>query len=93
MTKYAGILKLEAFRSAKLCVKGGIENGPMTENGHKMAIIDHFCCLIRVLSAKNGFFVKKYMKINGKTISIIIRDWFVLDSKLNIDTMNLFPAF
>lgn len=26
---------LEAFCSAKLCVKGGIENRPMTGNGHK----------------------------------------------------------
>ena len=46
---------LEAFCSAKLCVKGGIENGPMTGNGHKMAILDHFCYFIRFLSAKNGF--------------------------------------
>ena len=57
------MLLLEAFGSAKLCVKGGIENGPMTGNGHKMAILDHFCCLMGVLSAKNGFSVKKINKI------------------------------
>ena len=56
------MLMLEAFCSAKLCVKGGIENGPMTGNGHKMAILDHFCCPIRVLSAKNEFSVEKYKK-------------------------------
>ena len=64
---------LEAFCSAKLCVKGGIENRPMTGNGHKMAIFDHFCCLIGVLSAKNGFSVKKYIKRSGKTISTDFR--------------------
>ena len=82
------MLLLEAFCSAKLCVKGGIESGPMTGNGHKMAILDHFCCLMGVLSAKNGFSVKKYIKLSGKTIStdfrfvfwvrIIIRDWSLI---------------
>ena len=66
------MLKLEAFCSAKLCLKDGIEDGPMTANGHKKAILDHFSCLMRVLSAKNGFFVKKYIKIIGKTISTIL---------------------
>ena len=40
------MLLLEGFGSAKLCVKGGIENGPMTENGHKMDILalkSYFC--------------------------------------------------
>ena len=64
---------LEAFCCAKLCVKGGIENGPMTGNGHKLAILDRFCCLMGVLSAKNGFFNKQYMKISGKTISTDFR--------------------
>ena len=68
-TQYAGMFLLEAFYSAKLCVKGGIENGLMTGNGHKMAILDHFCCLMGVLSAKIGFSVKKYIKTSGKTIS------------------------
>ena len=72
---------LEAFYSAKLCVKGGIENGLMNGNGHKMAILDHFCCLMRVLSAKNGFFVKKYIKISGKTIST--DDRFVFLGQIN----------
>ena len=72
---------LEAFCSAKLCIKGGIENGPMTGNGHKMDILDHFCCLMGVLSAENGFFVKKYTKISGKTISTDFR--FVFLGQIN----------
>ena len=68
---------LEAFCSDKLFVKGGIENGPRTRNGHKMAILDHFCCLMGVLSAKNGFSFKKYIKINGKTISTDFRFVFL----------------
>ena len=56
---------LEALCSGKLCVKGGIENGPLTGNGHKMVILDHFCCVMGVLSAKIGFFVKKYIKMSG----------------------------
>ena len=63
------MLLLEALGSAKLCIKGGIENGPMTGNGHKMPILDHLCCLMGVLSAKNGFSVKKYIEIGGKDIS------------------------
>ena len=63
------------------CVKGGIENGPMTGNGHKTAFFDHFCCLMGVLSAKNGFSVKKYIKISGKTISTDFR--FVFLGQIN----------
>ena len=72
---------LEAFCSAKLCFKGGIENGPMTENGHKMAILDHIFCLMGVLSAKNGFSVKKYIKLSGKTFSTDFR--FVYLGQIN----------
>ena len=75
------MLMLEAFFSAKLCVKGVIENGPMTGNGHKMAILDHFHCLMGVLSAKNGFPVKKYIKSSGKTISTDFR--FVFYGQIN----------
>ena len=75
------MLMLEAFCSAKLCVKGGIENGLMTGNGHKMAILDHFCCLMGFLSAKIGFSVKKYIKISGKTIST--DDRFVFLGQIN----------
>ena len=80
-TQYAGMFLLEAFCSAKLCVKGGIENGLMTGNGHKMAILDHFCCLMGVLSAKNGFSVKKYIKLSGKTFSTDFR--FVFLGQIN----------
>ena len=72
---------LEAFCSAKLCVKGGIESGTMSGNGHKMAIFDHFCCLMGVLSAKNGFPVKKCIKSSGKTISTDFR--FVFLGQIN----------
>ena len=63
------MLMLEAFCSAKRCFKGVMENGPTTGNGHKMAVLDHFYCLMGVLSAKNGFSVKKYIKLSGKTFS------------------------
>ena len=76
-TQYAGKFLLEAFYSAKLCVKGGIENGPITGNGHKMEILNHFCCHMRVLSAENGFFVKKHIKISDKTISTDFRFLFL----------------
>jgi len=41
----------------------------MTGNGQKMAILDHFRYRLRVLNAKIGFSIKKYIKISGKTIS------------------------
>ena len=55
--------------------------GLMTGNGQKMAILDHFCCLMGVLSDKIRFSVKKYIKISGKTIST--DDRFVFLGQIN----------